>query len=97
MITARNWSCWRRHHEGMFASHRVGRRCPEAPPQDQRQTNARMSLAFFQQPDWDACIDDLPTCLDPGETAQNPSVTSKRYRMERFHNTIHNTVLDEST
>ena len=59
--------------------------------------NARMSLAFFQQPDWDACIDDLPTCLDPGETAQNSSVTSKRYRMERFHNTIHNTVLDEST
>jgi|TARA_B100001013_G_C24501216_1_gene399262 hypothetical protein len=56
-----------------------------------------MSLAFFQQPDWDACIDDLPTCLDPGETAQNPSVTSGRYRMERFHNTIHNTVLDEST
>ena len=54
------------------------------------QNQSRMSLAFFQQPDWDARIECLPTCLDPDGTAKYPVLTSGRHLMERFHSTVLN-------
>jgi len=54
------------------------------------QNQARMSLAFFQQPDWDASIECLPTCLDPDGTAKYPLLTSGKHLMERFHSTVLN-------
>jgi isopenicillin N synthase-like dioxygenase len=59
------------------------------PPEFERNTShSRMSLAFFQQPDWDAPIECLPTCLNSDETAKYPGVTSGCYLMERFHSTV---------
>jgi len=56
--------------------------------------HSRMSLAFFHQPDWDARIECLPTCVSPGEKAKYPVVTSGRHLMERFHSTVLDTGLD---
>ena len=60
------------------------------PDNKKDSASPRMSLAFFQQPDWDAKIECLPTCLDPDGTAKYPVVTSGRYLMERFHSTVLN-------
>jgi len=51
-------------------------------------TKSRMSLAFFQQPDWDARIESLPTCVEPDKTSKYPVVTSGKHLMERFHSTV---------
>ena len=60
------------------------------PESKTAQNQSRMSLAFFQQPDWDARIECLPTCLDPDGTAKYPVLTSGRHLMERFHSTVLN-------
>ncbi|MED5402997.1 MAG: 2-oxoglutarate and iron-dependent oxygenase domain-containing protein [SAR324 cluster bacterium] len=60
------------------------------PESKTAQNQSRMSLAFFQQPDWDARIECLPTCLDPDGTAKYPVLTSGRHFMERFHSTLLN-------
>ncbi|MBC8258470.1 MAG: isopenicillin N synthase family oxygenase [SAR324 cluster bacterium] len=54
------------------------------------QNKSRMSLAFFQQPDWDARIKCLPTCLNPGAKEKYPVITSGRHLMERFYSTVLN-------
>jgi len=53
-------------------------------------SHSRMSLAFFQQPDWDARIECLPTCVDEDGTIKYPMVTSGRHLMERFQSTVLN-------
>jgi isopenicillin N synthase-like dioxygenase len=45
----------------------------------------RQSIAFFQQPNWDAEVSCLPTCLAPGEQAKYPPVKSGPHLMEKFH------------
>ncbi|MBT6855754.1 MAG: isopenicillin N synthase family oxygenase, partial [Nitrospina sp.] len=60
------------------------------PESKTAQNQARMSLAFFQQPDWDAKIECLPTCVDDDGTAKYPLVTSGRHLMERFQSTVLN-------
>ena len=50
----------------------------------------RLSLAFFYQPDWDARISCIPTCLTPGEEPKHPDVHSGAYLMERFRTSIDN-------
>ena len=60
------------------------------PDSKKASSHSRMSLAFFQQPDWDARIECLPTCVSPDETAKYPVVTSGRHLMERFHSTVLN-------
>ena len=52
------------------------------------QAARRQSIVFFQQPNWDAEIACIPTCLVPGETRKYPPVTSGRYLMERFGRTV---------
>ncbi len=46
------------------------------PPQGVAATSRRLSLVFFHQPNFDAMVECLPTCLAPGETAKYPPVTS---------------------
>ena len=58
------------------------------PDTNNNKNHSRMSLAFFQQPDWDARIECLPTCVSPGETAKYSVVTSGRHLMESFHSTV---------
>lgn len=48
----------------------------------------RQSIVFFQQPNWDAEISCIPTCLAPGETPKYPSVCSGPYLMDRFTRTV---------
>ena len=65
------------------------------PDTNKNPNQSRMSLAFFHQPDWDARIECLPTCVSPGETENYPVVTSGRHLMERFHSTVLD--VDDST
>ena len=65
------------------------------PDTKKNPNQSRMSLAFFHQPDWDARIECLPTCVSPSETAKYSVVTSGRHLMERFHSTALD--VDDST
>lgn len=58
------------------------------PPPDARGPTRRQSVAFFHQPNWDAEIACLPTCLGPGEKAQYPPVRSGDYLVRKFHSTV---------
>ena len=65
------------------------------PDAKKNPNNSRMSLAYFHQPDWNARIECLPTCLSPGEKAKYLEVTSGRHLMESFHSTV--LEVDDST
>lgn len=47
-------------------------------------TRRRQSIAYFQNPDYDAEIRCIPTCLAPGETAKYEPVLAGAYLMEKF-------------
>lgn len=53
--------------------HRVG----NPPAGDQTD---RLSVAFFQQPNYDALIDCIPTCLRPGDAPRYQPITSGAHR-----------------
>lgn len=57
------------------------------PPQPGRPTR-RQSMAFFHQPNWDAAISCIPTCLSPGEAAKYPPVGSGEYLASKFRSTV---------
>jgi isopenicillin N synthase-like dioxygenase len=59
--------------------HRV--RCP---PADSPGTTRRQSIAFFHQPNWDAEISCIPTCLGIEGKAKYQPVRSGAYLMEKF-------------
>ena len=46
------------------------------PPADRRAGSRRASIAFFHQPNHDALIECLPTCLQPGEPPRYAPTTS---------------------
>ena len=46
------------------------------PPPDRRAGSRRASIAFFHQPNHDAVVECLPTCLRPGERARYTPTTS---------------------
>lgn len=50
----------------------------------------RQSIAFFHQPNWDAEISCIPTCLAPGAKAKYAPVRSGPYLMEKFRRTVIN-------
>ena len=54
------------------------------PPADEPGSQRRQSIAFFHQPNWDAEIVCLPTCLADGEMAKYPPVTSGAHLREKF-------------
>lgn len=54
------------------------------PPLGESDETRRQSIAFFHQPNWDAEITCLPTCLSPGAKAKYRSVTSGAHLREKF-------------
>ena len=58
------------------------------PPPDAAGSTRRQSIAFFHQPDWDAEIRCLPTCLDAGSIAKYGPVRSGPYLMSKFTSTV---------
>ena len=54
------------------------------PSPKQGGSTRRQSIAFFQQPNWDAEISCIPTCLTSGEKAKYPPVRSGAHLMEKF-------------
>jgi len=48
----------------------------------------RLSLAYFHQPNWDAKIRCLPSCLQEGQRPIYNDVISGQYLMEKFHSTV---------
>lgn len=44
----------------------------------------RRSIAFFQQPNWDAIIEVLPTCVESGETARYRPVRSGEHLLAKL-------------
>ena len=48
----------------------------------------RLSLAYFHQPDWNAEIRCIPSCLPDKEKPIYPPIRSGRYLMEKFHSTV---------
>lgn len=55
------------------------------PPQDQRTARGRLSLAFFYQPNYDAVIDCVPTCVSAANPAQYETVTSGGHRLRKLY------------
>jgi isopenicillin N synthase-like dioxygenase len=58
------------------------------PPPDATGSTRRQSVAFFHQPNWDAEISCIPTCLAAGESPKYPPVRSGEYLMQKFHSTV---------
>ncbi len=58
------------------------------PPPDHSGSTRRQSIAFFHQPNWDAEISCIPTCLSPGEKAKYAPVRSGAHLMEKFRRTV---------
>ena len=61
-----------------------------APQNKKDLAQSRMSLVFFQQPDWNARIECLPNCIDYDKTSKYPVLTSGKHLMERFQSTVVN-------
>ncbi|HYA89490.1 MAG TPA: 2-oxoglutarate and iron-dependent oxygenase domain-containing protein [archaeon] len=58
------------------------------PPPDVSGSTRRQSIAFFHQPNWDAVIECIPTCLAPGEKPKYAQVGSGAHLMEKFHRSV---------
>ena len=58
------------------------------PPPDAAGSTRRQSIAFFHQPNWDAEIRCLPTCLAAGSVAKYGPVRSGPYLMSKFTSTV---------
>ena len=48
----------------------------------------RQSVAFFHNANWDALIDCLPTCLEPGEQPAHPPIAAGPHLMAKFRATV---------
>jgi isopenicillin N synthase-like dioxygenase len=57
------------------------------PPRDQARGRARISVAFFHQPNYDAVISCLPTCRGADEPAKYPPITSGDYMRAKVRQT----------
>ena len=58
------------------------------PPLDADAKSRRLSIAFFHQPNWNADITCLPTCLAQGEAPLYEPVKSGPYLMDKFTSTV---------
>jgi isopenicillin N synthase-like dioxygenase len=58
------------------------------PPRDAQGSTRRQSIAFFHQPNWDAEIVCLPTCLGDGEKPKYPPVLSGPHLAAKFKSTV---------
>ena len=57
------------------------------PPAGLGAGTRRQSLAFFVQPNYDARIECIPTCLAPGETPRHAPVTAWQHRHAKLSKT----------
>ena len=48
----------------------------------------RQSFAFFHMANWDARIECLPTCLEPGETPRHAPAQAGPWLMRKFQSTV---------
>jgi isopenicillin N synthase-like dioxygenase len=48
----------------------------------------RQSIAFFHNANWDAVIECIPTCLDPGETPTYAPIEAGPHLMQKFRSTV---------
>jgi len=58
------------------------------PPPDAAGSTRRQSFAFFHQPNWDAEISCIPTCLAPGTAPKYEPVRSGEHLMNKFRRTV---------
>lgn len=58
------------------------------PPDELAAASRRQSIAFFHQPNWDARIACIETCLAPGEAALYPPIGSGEYLASKFRSTV---------
>jgi isopenicillin N synthase-like dioxygenase len=58
------------------------------PPRNARGSTRRQSIAFFHQPNWDAEVVCLSTCLAAGENPKYPPVKSGPYLASKFRSTV---------
>ena len=58
------------------------------PPLDARGRSRRQSIAFFHQPNWDAEIACIPSCLAPGEAPRYPPIASGPHLMTKYRRTV---------
>jgi isopenicillin N synthase-like dioxygenase len=54
------------------------------PPRDAANDSRRISLVFFHQPNYDAMISCLPTCLKPGEAPKHTAISSGEHLFSKF-------------
>jgi isopenicillin N synthase-like dioxygenase len=57
------------------------------PPPEATGNAERYSMAFFHNANWDAVIECLPTCREPGRPARHAPVTAGRHLMDKFRST----------
>ena len=57
------------------------------PPADSVHDCSRQSIAFFHNANWDAVIECLPGCAEPGEMPTYPPVTAGQHLMNKFRST----------
>jgi len=57
-------------------------------PQGDQRRNRRMSIAYFQVPNFDTSIKCIPTCLADGERQKYPPVDAGLYLIDRFRSTV---------
>ena len=48
----------------------------------------RQSIAFFHNANWDARIECLPTCLEPGEQPRHAPIEAGPHLMHKFRSTV---------
>ena len=58
------------------------------PAPDAAGDTTRMSLVFFHQPNYDAVIECIETCIEPGDTARYEPVSSGHHLTQKFEKTI---------
>jgi isopenicillin N synthase-like dioxygenase len=54
------------------------------PPRETAQSNRRLSIPFFFQPNYDAVIECLPGCCGPDNPPHYEPVTSGHHRLTKF-------------
>ena len=48
----------------------------------------RQSIAFFHNANWDALIDCIPSCLEPGDAPRHPPIEAGPHLMQKFRATV---------
>lgn len=58
------------------------------PPPSASGSTRRQSIAFFHQPNWDAMVTCLPSCLAPGESPHHPPIASGPHLLQKYQRTV---------